>query len=102
LLYFQRFLKPLAIRPLVMMGQSSLQVFCAHLLFCFAGLTLMGNAAMLSGWRQAALLVATFTAMLIVAKIFSKAEAKQDPQLQPQPAFGPQSPTSPRVRHAAA
>jgi hypothetical protein len=102
LLYFQRFLKPLAIRPLVMMGQSSLQVFCAHLLFCFAGLTLMGNAAMLSGWRQAAMLVATFTAMLIVAKIFSKAEAKQDSQTQPQPAFDQQTPAPPRVRHAAA
>src|ERR1700730_4359310 len=45
-------LKPLAIRPLVLMGQSSLQVFCVHLLFCFAGLTLLGNASMLSASRQ--------------------------------------------------
>lgn len=102
LLYFQRFLKPLTIRPLVMMGQSSLQVFCAHLLFCFAGLTLMGNASMLNGWRQAALLTATFTAMLIVAKIFSKSEARQDPQSQSQPSFGTQPPASPHVRHATA
>lgn len=102
LLYFQRFLKPLTVRPLVIMGQSSLYVFCAHLLFCFAGLTLMGNASMLNGWRQAALLTATFTAMLIVAKIFSKSEDRQDPQPQSQPSFGPQPPASPRVRHAAA
>jgi hypothetical protein len=102
LIYFQRFLKPLAIRPLVMMGQSSLQVFCAHLLFCFAGLTLMGNATMLSGWRQAMLLITTFTAMLFVARIFSKIEAKQDPQPQPQSSFGPQTPAAPRVRHATA
>jgi hypothetical protein len=76
----QSVLKPLAIRPLVLMGQSSLQVFCVHLLFCFAGLTLMGNASMLNGWRQVALLSATFTAMLATAKIFSKSEAKHERQ----------------------
>jgi hypothetical protein len=76
----QSLLKPLAIRPLVMLGQSSLQVFCVHLLFCFAGLTLMGNASMLDGWRQAALLVATFSAMLLTARIFAKSEAKHERQ----------------------
>jgi hypothetical protein len=76
----QSILKPLAIRPLVLMGQSSLQVFCVHLLFCFAGLTLMGNASMLNGWRQFGLLTATFAAMLATAKIFSKSEAKHERQ----------------------
>jgi hypothetical protein len=76
----QSVLKRLAIRPLVLMGQSSLQVFCVHLLFCFAGLTLMGNASMLSGWRQFGLIAATFTAMLVTAKIFSKSEAKHERQ----------------------
>lgn len=76
----QSALKPLAIRPLVLLGQSSLQVFCVHLLFCFAGLTLMGNASALSGWKQAALLIATFSAMLLTAKIFAKSEAKQERQ----------------------
>jgi hypothetical protein len=80
LIFSQSVLKRLAIRPLVMMGQSSLQVFCTHLLFCFAGLTLLGNASMLSGWRQFALLTATFTAMLITAKLFSKSEAKHERQ----------------------
>jgi hypothetical protein len=80
LVFSQSVLKPLAIRPLVMMGQSSLQVFCVHLLFCFAGLTLLGNASMLSAWRQFALLTATFTAMLLTAKLFSKSEAKQERQ----------------------
>jgi hypothetical protein len=50
------------------------------LLFCFAGLTLLGNASMLSGWQQFALLSATFTAMLVTAKLFSKSEAKQERQ----------------------
>ncbi len=76
----QRWLKPLAVRPLVLMGQSSLQVFCVHLLFCFAGLTLMGNASMLNGWRQFGLLAATFAAMLATAKLFSKSEAKHERQ----------------------
>ena len=80
--------KRMAIRPLVLMGQSSLQVFCAHLLFCFAGLTLMGNATMLSGWQQFALVSITLAAMLITAKMFSKSEAKNERQ-------GKRTPTAP-------
>src|SRR5580700_8702224 len=80
--------KTAAIRPLVLLGQSSLQVFCVHLLFCFAGLTLMGNASMLNGWRQFALLSMTFTAMLITAKIFSKSEAKNERQARTQISSG--------------
>lgn len=38
----------------------------------------MGNASMLNGWRQFALLSVTITAMLITAKLFSKSEAKQE------------------------
>ncbi len=76
----QSALKPLAIRPLVLLGQSSLQVFCVHLLFCFAGLTLMGNASMLDGWKQSALLIATFSAMLLTAKAFAMSEAKHERQ----------------------
>src|ERR1700737_4970592 len=75
---FQSVLKPLAIRPLVLLGQTSLQVFCVHILFCFAGLTLLGNASMLSGWEQLALLAITLATMLLVAKIFSKAETNTE------------------------
>jgi hypothetical protein len=80
LILSQRVTKTAAIKPLVLLGQSSLQVFCVHLLFCFAGLTLMGNASMLNGWRQFALIGVTFTAMWITAKIFSKSEAKNERQ----------------------
>jgi len=76
LVRFQSVLKPLAVRPLVLLGQASLQVFCVHLLFTFAGLTLLGNAAMLSAWKQLVLLAATLGAMLLTAKMFSKSEAK--------------------------
>jgi hypothetical protein len=88
LILSQRFTKTAAIRPLVLLGQSSLQVFCVHLLFCFAGLTLMGNATMLNGWRQFGLLTVTFAAMLITAKIFSKSEAKSEGPAKPQVSSG--------------
>jgi hypothetical protein len=94
LIFFQSILKRLAVKPLVMLGQSSLQVFCVHLLFCFAGLTLMGNASMLNGWRQLALLATTFTAMLLTAKLFSKSEAKQERQPRTGNSSGPQAPAN--------
>lgn len=74
LIRLQSYLKPLAIRPLILLGQSSLQVFCTHLFFCFAGLTLLGNASMLSGGKQFALLATTLLGMLLTAKLFAKAE----------------------------
>jgi hypothetical protein len=74
LIRFQAALKPLAIRPLVLLGQASLQVFCIHLLFVFAGLTIMGPNDMLTDWRQYALLAATYLAMFVTANIFSKSE----------------------------
>jgi hypothetical protein len=80
LIVSQPITKQAAIRPLVLLGQSSLQVFCAHLLFCLAGLTLLGNASMLSGLKQIALLTMTFTAMLITALMFSRSEAKNELQ----------------------
>jgi hypothetical protein len=77
------YLKALSIRPLILLGQSSLQVFCTHLLFCFAGLTLLGNASMLSGWKQFGLLATTLFAMLLTAKLFAKAELKPGLKVAP-------------------
>ena len=77
---WQKVMKPITIRPFVVLGQSSLQVFCVHLLFCFAGLTLLGNASMLTAWQQVMLLSLTFTALLITAKLFSQSEAKNERQ----------------------
>ena len=64
---FRSLLKPLAIRPLVMLGQASLPVFCVHLLCVFFALTVMGNNAMLTGWRATVLVVVSFTALLVTA-----------------------------------
>jgi hypothetical protein len=88
LIVSQPIVKRAAVRPLVLLGQSSLQVFCVHLLFCFAGLTLLGNASMLSGWRQVGLLSVTFAGMLTTAKIFSKSEAKTERPEEPQVSSG--------------
>ena len=110
LIRFQAILKPLAVRPLVLLGQASLQVFCVHLLFTFAGLTLLGNASMLSTGKQLALLAATLGGMLLTAKMFAKSEAKTErrgeattPQLHtPAPTAAPETdlanpPESPSV-----
>jgi hypothetical protein len=80
LIVSQPITKHAAIRPLVLLGQSSLQVFCVHLLFCLAGLTLLGNASMLSGLKQLTLLTMTFTAMFITAIMFSKSETNHESQ----------------------
>jgi hypothetical protein len=78
LIRFQSVVKPLALRPLVLLGQASLQVFCAHLLFCFLGLTIMGEAARVEGWEQVALIVATFLGLLLTAKLFGKSARKAE------------------------
>ena len=72
LVHFPSVLRKISVRPLVQMGQASLQVFCAHLFFCFAGLTLMGNASMLSGWEQVMLLAIAFSGLWVTARVFSK------------------------------
>ncbi len=71
---FQRVLEPLAVRPLVLLGQSSLYVFCAHFLFCFAGLALSGAADHVLGWPQFALLALAYACLLGVAKFFARSE----------------------------
>jgi hypothetical protein len=70
------YLKPLSIRPLVLLGQSSLQVFCTHLCFCFAGLTLLGNASMLKPREQLGLVAITLLAMFFTAKVLKRDELK--------------------------
>jgi hypothetical protein len=74
LIRFQAYVKPLAIRPLVMMGQASLQVFCVHLLFCFGGLALVGTGSVLGTVPGAGLLIVSLSALLLTAHMFSKKE----------------------------
>jgi hypothetical protein len=85
----QSVLRSVAFRPLVMLGQASLQVFCAHLFFCFAGLAIMGEAPHVAGWGQLILLVITFAGLLLTAKVFSKSETKIENKNGEKPVVGP-------------
>ncbi|MFY9532355.1 MAG: OpgC domain-containing protein [Candidatus Acidiferrales bacterium] len=89
LVRFQTVVKPLAIRVLVMLGQASLQVFCAHLLFCFLGLAIMGDASRVNGWQQIALVGATLSGLLLTARIFSKTGTREArPTVEDSPSQG--------------
>jgi hypothetical protein len=57
----------LTIPPLVSLGKASLQVFCAHLLFCFAALSLVGDGTGLPAWIQSALIATTLIGLYMVA-----------------------------------
>jgi len=69
LTHFRSIMKTLSIRPLVWMGQSSLQVFCTHFVFCFIGIAMTGSSDRIFGWWQLALVVGTFAALLFVARL---------------------------------
>jgi hypothetical protein len=71
----QRFLQPVS-RSLIMLGQSSLQVFCAHFFFCFVALGLVGNAAFLPGWLEIVVATVTLAFLLLLAKA---AQLRRDP-----------------------
>jgi hypothetical protein len=59
----------LTISPLVSLGKASLEVFCAHLLFCFAALSFAGDGTGLSVWIQSALIVTTLIGLYMVARL---------------------------------
>jgi hypothetical protein len=69
LIRFRSIPKAISIRPLVLMGQSSLQVFCTHFVFCFIGIGMMGSSDRIFGWPQAVLIAGTFAALLLVARL---------------------------------
>jgi hypothetical protein len=73
---FRSVLRPFAIRPLVMLGQSSLPVFCVHLLCVFFALTIMGNDPILRGWKGIIVILTSLSALLLTAKIATNRRAK--------------------------
>jgi hypothetical protein len=62
----------LTISPLVSLGKASLEVFCAHLLFCFAALSLARDGS-LPAWIQLILIVTTLIGLYLVARLFVNA-----------------------------
>jgi len=73
---FRSVLRPFAIRPLVMLGQASLPVFCVHLLCVFSALTIMGNDPIIRGWKAIVVILASLSALLLTAKIVTNRGAK--------------------------
>lgn len=58
----------LAVEPLLTLGKASLEVFCAHIFFCFVGLALLyRDTPQLHGWRAAGLLAITFAVLIWIA-----------------------------------
>ena len=72
---FRSVLRPLAVRPLVMLGQSSLPVFCVHLLCVFFALTLMKNDPVMRDWRAIVVILGSLSALLLTAKIAARRRA---------------------------
>jgi hypothetical protein len=58
----------ISVEPFLTLGKASLQVFCAHVFFVFIGLGLLyGEVEQLQGITAVALVVVTFTALMLVA-----------------------------------
>jgi OpgC protein len=69
----------LTISPLISLGKASLEVFCAHLLSCFA----VGDGAGLPAWIHSALIATTLIGLYMVARLFAHpALASGPPDLQ--------------------
>ncbi|MCU1301025.1 MAG: OpgC protein [Candidatus Sulfotelmatobacter sp.] len=64
-----------AIRPLVMLGQASLPVFCVHLLCVFFALTIMGNDPIIRDWKAIVVILTSLTALLLTARIAANRRA---------------------------
>ena len=63
--------KPLARTPLVLLGKHSLEVFCVHVLFCFAALSLIGSGTGAPVVYQIAILLIALAGMYAVAYLLS-------------------------------
>lgn len=78
---FPCILKRLTIRPLVILGQASLEVFCAQLLCVFVALATLRGNAVLTGWQAGeavliSLCVIYSTAMIITNRRATRTERK--------------------------
>jgi hypothetical protein len=61
-------LRAVAVEPLLTLGKASLQVYCAHLVFVFAGLALLyGAVEQLHGLMAVLLVGVTFAMLILVA-----------------------------------
>ena len=80
---FRSALKPLAIQPLVMLGKASLEVFCVHLLCVFSALIILGDRPIIRGWGAVALVMASWSAMLLTAALVARGRRRPAPTSGP-------------------
>ena len=78
----------IAIEPLVVLGQSSLEVFTVHLVFCFAALAWVGDGAGAPFRDQLGIVVMTFTGLYALAyyRYHQKSRDKAEPACLQNPA----------------
>jgi hypothetical protein len=62
----------ITVPTLVSLGKASLEVFCAHLLFCFGVLAVVGDGAGLARSIQVGLISVTLIGLYIVARLCEK------------------------------
>jgi hypothetical protein len=79
------------IEPFLTLGKASLEVFCAHVFFVFAGLALLyGQVDQLHGYHAVILVAITFVGMLLVAiREVNRQRQQPAPHVEPQPADAP-------------
>lgn len=58
--------------PLVILGRASLEVFCAHLLVCFAALALVDDGSKLNVLEQTVMVASAILVLYGVGRLFSK------------------------------
>jgi hypothetical protein len=71
--------KPLTRTPLVLLGKHSLEVFCVHVLFCFAALSLIGSGTEAPVLYQIAILLIAVSGMYAVAYLLSWRKKQASP-----------------------
>jgi hypothetical protein len=74
---FQATLKPLAVRPLILLGQSSLEVFCVQLFCVFVALAALRGDPVLGGWKAAASIFLSLSALMITGKLMANRREKK-------------------------
>ena len=72
---FRSPLSRLAIRPLVLLGQASLEVFCVQLFCVFVALTVLKGNPVLSGRQAVASVLLSLTAMFLCALFIARRRA---------------------------
>ena len=88
---FRSPLSRLAIWPLVLLGQASLEVFCTQLFCVFVALIVLGGNRVLTGRQAAGAVLITLSVMFFTALIIANRRAKKTERripLLPQPPIG--------------